>query len=96
MQEGYNGRMRSYPTIIEDDVGICVPDLHIYGVGDNREDAIRLAREAITFWFESWKEEEDGPVPTPSSIAEVEQSIDDEDFGNCEVIMLEPADWEFE
>ena len=63
-----------YVVIIEkgeNSFGACVPDLPgCVGVGDTRDEVMRLIREAIEFHLEGLRE--DGlPVPPPSSSIEL-------------------------
>lgn len=54
----------------ESSFGAYVPDLPgCVAVGETREDALRLIREAIEFHLENMREE-GVPVPEPSSVSE--------------------------
>jgi predicted RNase H-like HicB family nuclease len=68
--------MPHYIAIVEEEgpdtaIGIWFPDLPgCFSAGDDLDDALRNAEEALAFWAES-EQEEGRPIPAPRSLTEL-------------------------
>lgn len=85
-------RRKAYPTFIKENAGaylVCVPDMEIYTEGDNFEDAIQMARDAIGLKGIDFEDDqrEFPAVSTPEEALKKVQDDADEDFDYSDGIM---------